>query len=124
MKIFPILFITLCVLTACENKQPTVQQSPKKAATLSPVKQPLKAEAPLHTDTLQFLSFDGNFDYWTADFLNAKNDTIQLVTDSVLDDRLKNKMMSVQWKTDTLTEAGDNESKYAAKRMMSFTVIN
>ena len=36
----------------------------------------------------------------------------------------KNRLFEVKWFTDTLTEAGDNESKYAADRMTAFKVVN
>jgi hypothetical protein len=77
----------------------------------------------VHTDTLQFIHFEGNFDYWSCVFLNNSKDTITLVTDSMIADNFKNRLFEVKWFTDTLVQAGDDDSKFAATRMSHFRPI-
>lgn len=76
-----------------------------------------------HTDTLQFISFDGNADYWISTFLDSKKDTVTLVTDSEITGNLKDKLFEVKWFADTLYEAGDDERKYIAKRLSEWRLI-
>ncbi|RPD39508.1 hypothetical protein [Chitinophaga barathri] len=121
MRIVIMLSAAICLLAACQNtQQPGAGHSPEDSAAV----QPGQPTALSHTDTLQFIHFEGNYDYWYAIFLNAAKDTIHLVTDSVPDDNLKNNLFEVKWFTDTLEEAGDNNSQYAANRMTAFRVID
>jgi hypothetical protein len=84
----------------------------------------LQIKSPSFTDTLQFIHFEGNFDYWSGVFLNASKDTVTLVTDSNINESLINKLFEVKWFVDTLVEAGDNDSKALAKRLSSFKPIH
>ena len=119
-KIF--LFITtVMLLTACKNKKAT-EQNEKRPATTTTM-QHIKPAAQIHTDTLQFIYFEGNFDYWSCIFLNSSKDTISLVTDSMITYNFKNRLFEVKWFTDTLYQAGDNDSKFAANRMSHFKPI-
>lgn len=108
MTRFTLVILAAVFFVACKNKKTT-------EATGAAVS---------HTDTLQFVSFDGNADYWISVFVNSKKDTVSLVTDSAIADSFKNKLFEVTWFVDTLFEAGDNDRKYAAKRMIHFSVIN
>src|SRR5215217_1775194 len=118
------LFITAALLfVACNNKK--VSEHTKKQIIATPKKYDSPKPTPqTHTDTLQFIHFDGNSDYWSCVFLNSSKDTITLVTDSVIADSLRNKLFEVKRFTDTLYEADDNDSKYAANRMSHFRPVN
>lgn len=118
MKSFTLFAVAVTVLAACNTK---VSEAPHEGESIT--EQPVIAETTLNTDTLQFIHFEDNFDYWYAVFLNSKKDTVNLVTDSIVPAGFKNKLVEVQWFTDTLSEAGDNESKYEAKRMQAFKEI-
>ncbi|RZJ62235.1 MAG: hypothetical protein EOO45_22670 [Flavobacterium sp.] len=118
MKSFILYAVVVTVLAACNKK---VNDAPQEVESIT--EQAVIAETIINTDTLQFIHFEDNFDYWYAVFLNSKKDTVNLVTDSIVPAGLKNKLVEVQWFTDTLSEAGDNESKYAAKRMHAFKEI-
>lgn len=118
MKLYPFLaFVFLFI--ACNNKK-------EHKATIEQVfkKQGEKKQGELHLDTLQFIHFEGNFDYWYGVFINSHKDTVQLIVDDVIPPKLKNSLVKVQWFTDTLFEAGDNDSKYAAKRLKSIHQID
>lgn len=95
---------------------------PKISTSIRPVP-PASVKNPGHRDTLQFLNFDGNTDYWYAVFLNREKDTVQLVSDTTLTDQLLGKLTEVDWKTDTLYEAGDDNRPYLAKRLLSFKPV-
>ena len=116
------LFMGLCLLTACGNKKPAAPVG-KHAAVKPAVVLPVPHITPLHTDTLQYIHFEGNFDYWYAVFIDAKKDTVQLVVNDQPPAKFRNKLVQVKWFTDTLSEAGDNESKYAGKRLKDIRVI-
>lgn len=111
---------TLLLLTACKNKKANEQSL--KQTTVTQNKQE-RSKAEIHTDTLQFIYFEGNFDYWSCIFLNSSKDTISLVTDSMITYNFKNRLFEVKWFTDTLYQAGDNDSKFAANRMSHFKPI-
>lgn len=120
MNRFRLLLIAALALAACNGNQ-TNQQSPSGDEAIS--NSQIGGHKPeIHTDTLQFIHFEGNFDYWSCIFLDASRDTISLVTDSMIADNFKNRLFEVKWFTDTLVEAGDN-SKYAANRMSQFKPI-
>ena len=119
--------LTLCVasllfLSACQNKRPA-NGAITDSLTTGLKDENIEAKPPTYTDTLQFIHFEGNFDYWSCVFLNAAKDTITLVTDSAISDRFKNRLFEVKWFMDTLVQAGDNDSKFAAKRMFRFKPI-
>jgi hypothetical protein len=73
---------------------------------------------------LQFIHFEGNFDYWYGVFLDARKDTVQLVVSDPIPAKLKNKLVEVNWVADSLSEAGDNDIKYAAKRLKCIRQVN
>ena len=121
MNRFNLVIATVLFVAACKgNKTDQQSQTVKQVAPTSQIPRP---KLPIHTDTLQFIHFEGNFDYWSCVFLNSSKDTVTLVTDSMIADNFKNRLFEVKWFTDTLFEAGDNDSKYAADRMSHFRPI-
>ncbi|MVN90262.1 hypothetical protein [Mucilaginibacter aquatilis] len=110
------------VLMACNNKKPTTIIN-KDSTTISAATTAAVNKPQLHTDTLQYIHFDGNYDYWFAVFIDKQKDTLQLVVDDAPNAKFRNKLVQVTWFTDTLTQAGDNESKYAGKRLKSIHPI-
>lgn len=88
------------------------------------VKQGEKNAPHLYTDTLQFIHFEGSFDYWHGVFIDARKDTVQIVVNDPIPAKLKNKLVEVKWFTDSLSEAGDNDAKYAAKRLKTIRPVN
>jgi hypothetical protein len=117
-----IVFIVALILLSGCNNQKTSEHNEKEQIQIKNA--PGKLTAEIYTDTLQFIYFEGNFDYWSCVFLNSKKDTITLVTNSMIANKFKNTLFEVKWMTDTLYEAGDNDSKYAANRMMYFKPLH
>ncbi|MHA4894675.1 hypothetical protein ACXZ1K_07990 [Pedobacter sp. PWIIR3] len=113
MTRFTLLILTAILLVACKNKK-----SVEKNTVLNTSK-----EAVTHTDTLQFVAFDGNAGYWISTFLNSKNDTVSFVTDSAISEHLKDRLFKVSWFSDTLYEAGDNDRKYTANRLSHLRLL-
>ena len=122
MKIYTALAM-VCLLAACNNKKssPSASQDTTKVKLAN---QHEKNAPHLFTDTLQFIHFEGNFDYWYGVFIDARKDTVQLVVNDPVPAKLKNKLVEVKWFTDSLSEAGDNDSKYAAKRLKIIRRVN
>ena len=119
-----ILFFIFAILSCRNKKAPVVIQPQQKPAKLTAIKEPNnKPGAPITTDTLQFIHFEGNFDYWSCVFLNSRKDTVALVTDSIIPGRYKNRLFRVSYFTDTLYQAGDNDSKFTARRMSDFKLL-
>jgi len=116
-----LVFAVVLLLNACGNNNP-VDQNDKKTGLVAPIVKPL-ARPEFITDTLQFIHFEGNFDYWSCVFLNSQKDTVTLVTDTILSSKLKNRLFEVKSFTDTLLQAGDNDSKFAASRMSEFRLL-
>jgi len=116
--------LLLFFLAACSSgKNETTQDSTQIATTVKTAVSKQPQPAPEHTDTLQFIHFDGNTDYWYAYFLNEKKDTVRLVTDQDMTDNLLGKLLQVMWKEDILSEAGDGERPYKDERLISFKPI-
>jgi len=116
-----LVFALALLLNACGNNQPA-DQTDKKTAQVPP-KTKVLPRPEFTTDTLQFIHFEGNFDYWSCVFLNSQKDTVTLVTDTMLSSKLKNRLFEVKSFMDTLLQAGDNDSKFAARRMSEFRLL-
>jgi hypothetical protein len=121
MKLYTALAL-LCLLAACNNQKNTGSAVLDTTKTTL-VKQGKNPPAHLYTDTLQFIHFEGNFDYWYGVFINSRKDTVQLVVSDAIPSKLKNKLVEVKWFNDTLFEAGDNDSKYGAKRLKAIRLL-
>jgi len=122
MRIYTAFFL-IYLLAACHNKKATrpADQDTIKATSFKP--NPKNAPH-LYTDTLQFIHFEGNFDYWYGVFINARKDTIQLIVNDPISAKLKNTLVEVKWFSDSLSEAGDNDTKYEAKRLKVIRHVN
>ncbi|WP_157263802.1 hypothetical protein [Pedobacter sp. Leaf176] len=119
---FPLVFIALTILLpSCKNRKSRVEQHHSQTTVIKPSNN--EPSAPTTNDTLQFIHFEGNYDYWSCVFLNSKKDTVTLVTDTVISGRYRNRMFLVTYFTDTLYQAGDNDSKFTALRMSNFKVL-
>ena len=122
MSKFALFIIATTFFYSCKNKKAADPVINNTSTALSTT-QNVKTKPPIHTDTLQFIHFEGNFDYWFCVFLDSSKDTVTLATDSTIEDRFKNQLFEVKWFTDTLVQAGDNDSKFAANRMSHFRPI-
>ena len=124
LRLSIILIFTFAVLAvSCKNEKTPRTKPQQKLAKVAIKKPNNKPGATITTETLQFIHFEGNFDYWSCVFLDSKKDTIVLVTDSMISGRYKNRLFLVSYFTDTLYQAGDNDSKYTARRMSDFKLL-
>lgn len=118
------LSLLLCagILLSCSRSKPKAEEFTPDTPS---VEKPLNkvAVSKITTDTLQFIHFDANGDYWDAFFLKPDKDTLRLITDHEFKENMRNTLMKVQWKTDTLFSAGEGEEKYEDKRLVSFSKI-
>ncbi|MFD2562895.1 hypothetical protein [Aquimarina rubra] len=77
-----------------------------------------------YTDTVNFISFDDNSDYWY--FLAQKNkDTIQIMyyADAPINKLVKGDKIEINWEMKRLEEAGDPEISYIKPYLGSFKKI-
>lgn len=116
------LFLGLVLLTACWDVKPSDTLVENKDNLPAVADVPIE-QRELHTDTLQYLHFEGNFDYWYGVFINSRKDTVQLMLTEQPPVKYRNKLVEVKWFNDTLEEAGDNESPYAAKRLKQIRLV-
>ncbi|SFH04135.1 hypothetical protein [Pedobacter insulae] len=112
-----LLLLVCCAALSCQNQ-------PQRTTAKTNTRHAIGKDLPeMHADTLQFIHFDGNLDYWYAFFLTSQKDTLRLVTDRLLEKDLLNRLLIVRWKPDSLWEAGDDERKYIDKRIISYKEI-
>lgn len=123
MKNFTLPLLLFLAACSSNQKDEKVKDSTTRITATTTTQTKPSKPAPEHTDTLQFIHFDGNGDYWNAFFINARKDTLRLVTDQELTDKLLGKLLQVKWRPDTLTEAGDGERPYEDKRLTDFKEI-
>jgi hypothetical protein len=128
MKNLNAFILIACSIISCSrNSKPTHEQlttdTTGTTVKVGPKHKTLLIPSRIITETLQFIQFDGNYDYWYAYFLRANKDTVRLVTDEDFKLSQVGKLMQVKWKTDTLFEAGEGEKKYSDKRLLSYAVI-
>ncbi|MGM9475222.1 hypothetical protein ACS5PU_02285 [Pedobacter sp. GSP4] len=117
----PLVLLTGLIMSCSQSKPQGEEITPDTLSAASPLASGLPVK--INTDTLQFIHFDGNGDYWDAYFLNAQKDTVRLVTDREFDLGVRDQLMKVQWKTDTLFSAGEGEAKYMDKRLIGFSPV-
>jgi hypothetical protein len=95
--------------------------------TLVPAKDSAAVKAvpkPAHTETLQFVSFDGNGDYYIAYFINSSGDLQSFYYNDVIADSLNGKVMRVQWQMDTFYAAGDGDTPYEGESLLSYEILS
>ncbi len=119
---FSLFIVSVLLLSSCQNKGGAKHDTTDSLATVRKT-QSNQSRPLMHTDTLQFIHFEGNFDYWSCVFLNSSKDTVGLVTDTMIADNFKNRLFEVKWFTDTIEVAGDGGSKQAANRMSHFKLL-
>ena len=78
----------------------------------------------IYTDTVTFLSYDDNYDYWF--FLAKKNkDTVQIMYHDIRINKLvKGDTISIKWELKILQEAGDEDITYLKPYLVSFNKIS
>jgi hypothetical protein len=126
-NIIAVILIATLSVSCSQNDKPAQEvitpDTPATALITDSNSKVIRIPSPITSETLQFIHFDGNYDYEYAYFLDHNKDTVRLVTDA--DFKLKDvgKLMAVTWKTDTLFEAGEGEKKYTDKRLLSHNII-
>lgn len=106
----------------------TPQLEKKKDTPASPTSK-LKPNTELeygktYTDTITFISYDDNYDYWY--FLAKKSkDTIAInYTDEAISQLVKGDNIVIDWEMKRLEEAGDEDITYVKPYLISFKKIN
>ncbi|WP_417800645.1 hypothetical protein [Tenacibaculum sp.] len=150
-KITPFFLLAILLslnLTSCKNKsekpiktesntvfkvetdnKDTIKYSEEESKTLDSFKSRLRPDEQLelktiYTDTVTFLSYDDNYDYWC--FLAKKNkDTVQVMYQDIsINELVKGDIISIKWELKILQEAGDEDITYLKPCLVSFNKIS
>lgn len=126
---FKLLLLTL-IVSACESSTEDGADggdlTVSAAVTFSTELNLIKTDWQLSTiykDTLEFISFDDNYDYGYAMFKTKDGKSVSLVYDDIIETKLSHGIFAVEWKIDSLYEAGEEESLYYDERLLSYEVI-
>ncbi len=106
------------------------QESDKKTPTTSKLSSALRPNEKIelgktYTDTVDYISFDDNSDYWY--FLAQKNkDTVQIMyhADIPINELVKGDKIVIDWEIKILEEAGDDDITYVKPYLISFRKIS
>ena len=77
----------------------------------------------IYTDTLLFLEFDSDYDYWYGYFENSDGKEFTMVYDSIIEPAFNNSILLVEWEIDSMWDVGDDDALYYDERMLSYRVL-
>jgi hypothetical protein len=129
MKVIRYFFIAavfMLYLISCKSSNTNPKLVEITDVTFSSEINPTKTDWKLgltYKDTLEFISFDDNYDNWYALFKTKGGQTVSLIYDNVIKSEFSHDIFEVKWEIDSLYEAGDNGQMYFDERLLSYTVI-
>lgn len=128
----PIKTETNTAVNIIEDKKDSIKfqsEEKEKSKTLDSFKSRLRPDKQLeiktiYNDTVTFLSYDDNYDYWY--FLAKKNkDTVQIMYQDIpINELVKGDSISIKWELKILQEAGDEDITYVKPYLASFNRIS
>lgn len=74
-------------------------------------------------DTLKFLSFEDNYDYWYAVFEAPNGESVYFKWDEPIEGSLNNSIFAIKWRVDSLWEAGEGDELYFQETLISFEIL-
>lgn len=134
MKSLFLIAITLFLFNSCgSNEEAFVEENSEKEITKDTLISPIPVYqskirgnvdvGQIYTDTLTFLSFDSNYDYWFCLFQTRELDTVYMAYNDLVEEVNAGRIFIVQWKVDSLFEAGEGDELYFQERIISYDVI-
>ena len=78
----------------------------------------------MHSDTMQFLSYNGDYDYEYVVLATQTGDTFSIVCWDCIDEAEAGKWFIVNWEMDTLYEAGEGDEPYQKEVLRSYQKLN
>ena len=125
----PVKTETNTVFKVETNNKDIIKSSEEESKTLDSFKSRLRPDEQLelktiYNDTVTFLSYDDNYDYWY--FLAKKNkDTVQIMYHDIpINELVKGDTISIKWELKILQEAGDEDITYLKPYLVSFNKIS
>lgn len=128
MKYFLLSLILASLFVSCVN-----DETNKKEVTVDLIDVTFSTElnttktdwklSEIYKDTLEFISFDDSYDYSYAIFKTSEGNTVSLVCDDVIDSKYTHGVFAIEWKIDSLYEAGEDEQLYYDERLLTYRVI-
>lgn len=128
MKNLIITVLLIFVVSACTNSavESDEQLEVETEVTFSSELNPSKSDwhlSKIYKDTLEFIEFDDSYDYAYAMFKTTGGRSVSLVYDDVIEAKFAHGIFAVEWKIDSLYEAGENEEMYYDERLLSYKII-
>lgn len=74
-------------------------------------------------DIVEFDKFETNYDYWYAVFITSEGEFVWVAYDDSIDEALHGSKFQIEWKIDSLYEAGDGDALYYKERLLAYTKI-
>ncbi|MCH8904267.1 MAG: hypothetical protein IIA45_10175 [Bacteroidetes bacterium] len=76
------------------------------------------------TDSLEFIEYNTDYDYWYAVFKNKEGKEIALYTNTEIDNFYQNRDFVVKWRVGKFSEAGEGEAIYYSEKLVSYNMLN
>jgi len=77
----------------------------------------------MHSDTMQFLSYNGDYDYAYVVLINRTGDTLSIVCSECMDEADAGRWFVINWEMDTLYEAGEGDEPYLKEVLRSYHLV-
>ncbi len=77
-----------------------------------------------YLDTLRFVSYEDQYDYWFAIFESKKGESISINYSEPIDASLNQSVFAIEWKIDSFYEAGEGDELYYNEQLISYSVLD
>lgn len=127
MKNYISLILIVIVLSACNTDAGNGENlGVPTDVTFSSEINPTKTDWMLSTiykDTLEFVSCDDSYDYMYAMFKTMDGRSVSLVCDELIDSKYTHGLFAIEWKIDSLSEAGESEEMYFDEKLLTYKLL-
>lgn len=125
------ILLVLIFLTGCAANDSEIKSDAETSETSSEIAfesliRPHKQQWDItenYYDTLTFDSWDDHYDYWYAFFKTEEGETVSMLADQAIDDKFSGSTFLVEWKIDSVYEAGEGDEHYYQERLLSYAIL-
>jgi hypothetical protein len=124
--IWCLLFFSCSVPNESETNEDVVDQGSNDIIEFETPIKPRQTEFDLnaiYTDTLEFIRFNDDYDYWFAEMKTLEGESVSLNYSGEFDDPGNGSILLVDWKVDSFYEAGEGEQLYYDLILQGFEVL-
>lgn len=76
-----------------------------------------------YKDTLEFESFEDQYDYWMAIFKTKSGSSVSLNYNDPIEASLNHSIFAIEWEIDSFYEAGEGDELYYDEKLISYQII-